>query len=118
VTGIFTAATMPPTSWAVFSNSVISADPPPIFVTFFTGHPMLMSTPWAPSSWQRMAASRISAATLPKSWIERGRSSGQEATSLSAVGLRSRSDRALTRSVVAPSKPPISRIVSRIGRLV
>ena len=44
VTGIFTALTMPRTSAAVLSSSVIIAEPPPTLQTFFTGQPMLMST--------------------------------------------------------------------------
>ena len=79
---------------------------------------MLMSTAWAPMSSQMTAASRISPGTLPKSWMERGWSPAHDSTSFSAVGLRSIRDRALTRSVVAHPKPPNSRSVIRIGRLV
>ena len=43
VTGIFTASTMPRTSAAVFSNSVIMAEPPPTRQTLRTGQPILMS---------------------------------------------------------------------------
>ena len=118
VMGIFTASIMPRTSAAVLLSSVIMAEPPPIFVTFFTGQPMLMSTDWAPSSWHITAASRISSGTLPKSWMAIGRSSGEDATSLRAVGLRSRRERALTRSVVAQPSPPSSRTVTRMGKLV
>ena len=44
VTGIFTASTMPLTSAAVLSSSVIIAEPPPTLQTLRTGQPMLMST--------------------------------------------------------------------------
>ena len=44
VTGILTASTMPLTSFAVWSSSVIIAEPPPTRQTLRTGQPMLMST--------------------------------------------------------------------------
>ena len=118
VTGILTASIMPRTRAAVLESSVIMAEPPPIFVTLRTGHPMLMSTDWTPRDSQRAAASRISSGTLPKSWMESGRSSGDDSTSLRAVGLRSSRDRAFTRSVVAQPRPPSSRSVSLMGRFV
>jgi hypothetical protein len=118
VTGIEIAPTIPRTRSAVLPSSVIIAEPPPIFVTFLTGQPMLMSTACAPMSSHITAASRISPGTLPKSWMESGRSPAQDSTSLSAVGLRSMSERAFTRSVVAQPRPPSSRRVIRIGRFV
>src|SRR5206468_8704592 len=63
-------------------------------------------------------ASRISSGTEPKSWTASGRSAGEVSISLNAFGFFSRSERALTRSVVAKPNPPTSRTVSRKGRLV
>ena len=47
-----------------------------------------------------------------------GGATGWGAINFSAFGFFCRSERALTRSVVAKSKPPNSRMVNRNGRLV
>ncbi len=116
--GIFTAATMPRTSAAVLLSSIIIAEPPPMPVTFFTGQPMLMSTEAMPIASTIAAASRISSGTAPNNWTARRFSAGQVLTIWRARLFFSRSERALTRSVVVQSTPPISRTVSRKGRLV
>ena len=118
VTGILTAFTMPFTSAAVFSCSVIIAEPPPTRQTLRTGQPMLMSTLATPRCSKSTAASRISSGTEPKSCTARGRSRSLVSMSLSAFLFRSSSERALTRSVVHKSTPPTSRITSRNGRFV
>ena len=118
VTGIFTASTMPFTSAAVFSCSIIIAEPPPTRRIFFTGQPMLMSMLATPRSWRNTAASRISSGTEPKSCTASGRSCAFVSMSLKAFGFFSSNDRAFTRSVVARSSPPSSRNVRRKGRFV
>ena len=87
VTGIFTASTMPLTSRAVLSNSVIIAEPPPTRQTLRTGHPMLMSTEATPSDSSSTAASRISSGTEPNSCTASGWSAGQVSIELERLGL-------------------------------
>src|SRR5207249_1307018 len=52
-----------------------SVAPAPVFVTFFTGHPKLMSTRSAPAASTIRAASAITAGSEPKIWIASGCSS-------------------------------------------
>ena len=118
VIGIFTASTIPRTSRAVLASSVIIAEPPPMPVTFLTGHPILISTEAMPSDSTMRAASRISSGTAPKSCTASRCSAGAVRIICRARGLFSISDRALTKSVVVQSSPPISRTTSRKGRLV
>src|SRR5437867_4044054 len=64
-----------PTMRAARSGSSSSVAPAPVFVTFFTGHPKLMSTRSAPAASTIRAASAITAGSEPKIWIASGCSS-------------------------------------------
>ena len=76
VTGTETApATAATTAEARAGSSSIVA-PAPVFVTFLTGQPKLMSTRSAPASSTMRAASAITAGSEPKICTARGRSSG------------------------------------------
>jgi hypothetical protein len=57
------------------SGSSKSVAPAPVFVTFRTGHPKLMSTMSAPAATTILAAPAITAGSEPKIWIARGCSS-------------------------------------------
>ena len=118
VIGNFTALTIVFTRCAVLSNSVIIAEPPPVLQTLRTGQPMLMSIESTPIDSRYCAASRISSGTAPNNCTANGLSASFVSMSLSALELRSSSDRALTRSVVARHRPPTSRSTSRNGRFV
>ena len=61
---------------AVPVTSRISAAPLPLPVILGMGHPMLRSTMSAPRTWQRSAARASRSASLPRSCIASGRSSG------------------------------------------
>src|SRR5882724_9830598 len=118
VTGIFTASTMPLTSAAVLSNSVIIAEPPPMLTTLRTAQPMLISMEATPVEARKAAASRISSGTDPKSWTASGESSGRVSISLKAFSRFSSNERALTKSVVQRPTLPSSRTTSRNGKFV
>ena len=73
------------TAW---SASCSSAAPAPVFITFGTGQPMLMSIRSAPSVATCAAAERMISGSWPNSWIETGppsRSRGSIASSSSCV---------------------------------
>src|SRR3989441_1242812 len=78
----FTVTGSPLPSWAARasatarSGSSRSDAPAPVFTTFRTGQPMLMSIMSAPCSAAIAAASRITSGSCPKSWIGTGCSSG------------------------------------------
>ena len=48
----------------------------PVFTTFFTGHPILMSTISAPASTTILAAAAITPGSYPNIWTAKGLSSG------------------------------------------
>ena len=99
------------------SSSVIIAEPPPTRQTFFTGQPMLMSTELTPSDSRYSAASRISSGGAEELDGQRTvLSVGLDQFERLAISLDE--ERALTRSVVHRSTPPISRTTRRKGRLV
>src|SRR5918997_3755432 len=58
------------------SGSSRRAAPAPVLQTLRTGHPMFRSIRSAPASATTAAASRITSASWPKSWIDTGCSSG------------------------------------------
>ena len=58
------------------SWSASRAAPAPVFSTFGTGQPMFRSSSAGPAAAAVAAASRITAGSEPKSWIETGPSSG------------------------------------------
>ena len=57
------------------SGSSRSVAPAPVFVTFLTGQPKLMSTMSAPAAATMRAASAITGGSEPKIWIASGCSS-------------------------------------------
>jgi len=65
VTGTGTALTTLSTSFTAASAWHIKAEPPPVFTTLLTGHPILISTTEAPLSTTHFAAYSISGMTLP-----------------------------------------------------
>ncbi len=71
-------ATAPETASTIrqaWSGSSSRLAPAPVFVTFFTGQPKLMSTRSAPAASTMRAASAIAAGSEPKIWIASGCSS-------------------------------------------
>ena len=67
------------------SGSLIIAAPAPVFITFGTGQPMLMSRIDAPTRATSAAAERMISGSWPKSWIATGPSSGCTTSSSSSV---------------------------------
>ena len=77
VTGTSTAPATASTMRAAASPPLASSvQPAPVFVTFLTGQPMLMSTRSAPASTTMRAASASSGGSEPKICTASGRSSG------------------------------------------
>jgi hypothetical protein len=75
VTGKDTAPTTMPTIWQARLGTSSSVAPAPVFVTFRTGQPKLMSTMSAPASSTMRAASAMTAGSEPKICTANGLSS-------------------------------------------
>ena len=74
-TGSGVAVATASTIRAAWSGSSSSEAPAPVFVTFLTGQPKLMSTMSAPAASTIRAASPIATGSEPKIWIASGCSS-------------------------------------------
>ena len=77
MTGTETASATAETTRAGALGSSSSVAPAPVFVTFFTGQPKLMSTRSAPASSTIRAASAITSGSEPKICTASGRSSAE-----------------------------------------
>ena len=75
LTGTSTASATAATMRHAWPPSSSRLAPAPVFVTFFTGQPKLMSTRSAPAASTMRAASAIAAGSEPKIWIASGCSS-------------------------------------------
>ncbi len=75
LTGSGDAPATASTSRHAWSGSASIEAPAPVFVTFLTGQPKLMSTMSAPAAATIRVASAIAAGSEPKIWIARGCSS-------------------------------------------